>query len=274
MPFSATITLLSKRSSLFLLCLFFSVQLVSAQSPYQFERGLVIGNVYHYGREAIYTDDLAWQLYNGQLKSPVAEGDFGPDKKGASRRWKVSIADGKRQFNNRPFVNGYLYLNYNAEKEQSALLNIKGNSALFFNGVLHTGDPYGLGWMYIPVKLKKGLNEFYVRGQNIVASLSFSPKPVRLNTEDATLPNAVLGKDNTGLLGAVVVMNTTNQVLKNLSLQSLAVGRKSVAVIPDILPMTTRKVIFKVDASGMTAKDNYQVELALTQAGNRLIRLC
>jgi predicted esterase len=270
MPFSATITLLSKRSSLFLLCLFFSVQLVSAQSPYQFERGLVIGNVYHYGREAIYTDDLAWQLYNGQLKSPVAEGDFGPDKKGASRRWKVSIADGKRQFNNRPFVNGYLYLNYNAEKEQSALLNIKGNSALFFNGVLHTGDPYGLGWMYIPVKLKKGLNEFYVRGQNIIASLSFPSKPVCLNTEDPTLPNAVLGKDNTGLLGAVVVMNTTNQVLKNLSLQSLAVGRKSVAVIPDILPMTTRKVIFKVDASGMTAKDNYQVELALTQAGKQI----
>ena len=51
----------------------------------------------------------------------------------------------------------------NADKEKTALLNISGNSAVFLNGELHAGDPYSSGWLYIPVKLKKGLNELYVR---------------------------------------------------------------------------------------------------------------
>ena len=41
-------------------------------------------------------------------------------------------------------------------KKQMALLNVKGNSALFFNGESHAGDPYNSGWLYFPVKLKKG----------------------------------------------------------------------------------------------------------------------
>ena len=67
------------------------------------------------------------------------------------------------------------------------------------------GDAYSSGWMYIPVKLKKGMNELYVRGQFVTASLEFPTKPILLNTEDATLPSIVLNSGNYNLKGAVVL---------------------------------------------------------------------
>ncbi|MET1053712.1 MAG: alpha/beta hydrolase-fold protein [Pedobacter sp.] len=251
-------------------CLFSSFQLSYGQEPYQFQKGLIIGNVYHYGREAMYTDQLAWALYSGKLQTPAEGAAFGKDEKGQTRQWKLTAADAKNRFSNRATPNAYLYLTYTADREKTAILNIKGNSALYLNGVLHTGDPYALNWMNIPVKLKKGLNEFYVRGQNITAALTFPSKPVTINTEDATLPNAVTGRNNGALLAAVVIINSSNAVLKNLSMQSKAAGTKTLTSIPDVLPMTTRKVYFKVDGSGMRNKNNYKVDLSLAQAGKQI----
>jgi dienelactone hydrolase len=261
---------IAKPMLMLFLCFLTSTQFSFGQSPYYFEKGLVVGNAYHYGREAVYTDQLAWAMYSGKLKTPVEGAELGKDDKGKAQQWKISVADAKKRFSNRAIPNAYLYLTYTSDKEQTALLNIKGNSALYFNNVLHTGDPYALNWMYIPVKLKKGLNELYVRGQNVTASLSFPSRPVTINTEDSTLPNAVTGKNNSGLLAAVVVINNTASVLKNLSMQSRAAGSKALTAIPDVLPMTTRKVYFKIDGSGMRTKNNYKVELSLVQAGKSL----
>ncbi|MCX2480698.1 alpha/beta hydrolase-fold protein [Pedobacter sp. MC2016-15] len=266
--FSAQIR--SRLPLLIVFSLLLPFQRSAAQQPFQFEKGLVVGNAYHYGREALYTDQLAWTMYNGKLNTPQEGAEFGKDEKGQSLQWKLSVADTKKRFINMGSRNAYLYLTYTADKEQTALLNIKGNSALYFNGVLHTGDPYALTWMYIPVKLRKGLNELYVRGQNISAALSFPTKPVTLNTEDATLPDVVAGKNNSVLLGAVVVINSTNAVLKNLSVQTEAAGKKASTGIPDVLPMTTRKVYFRIDGSGMTAKSKYRTVLNLKQ-GSRLM---
>jgi dienelactone hydrolase len=262
--------IISKLTLMIFLCLLSSVQLSFGQDTYHFEKGLVVGHAYHYGREAMYTDQLAWALYSGKLKTPAEGAQFGKDDKGQPLQWKVAVADAKKRFVNRALPNAYLYLTYTADREQTALLNIKGNSALYFNGVLHTGDPYALNWMYIPVKLKKGLNELYVRGQYISAALSFPDKPVSLNTEDATLPNAITGKNNNSLLAAVVVINKSNSVLKNLMMQSSGAGSKALTSIPDVLPMTTRKVYFKIDGSAIRAKNNYRVDLRLLQAGKQL----
>ena len=240
-----------------------------AQESYQFEKGLIVSNAYHYGREAIYTDQLAWLMYNGQLKTPAEGVEFAKDEKGQPRQWKVVTADARKRLGSRTSPNAYVYLTYTSGKDQSAVFNIKGNSALYVNGVLHTGDPYALNWLYIPVKLKKGLNEFYVRGQSITATLSFPAKPVFLNTEDATLPNVVTGKNNSNLLGAVVVINTSNVVLKNLSIQSKSASNMLSTAIPDVLPMTTRKVYFRFDGSTMSANSNYKLDLALLQAGKQ-----
>ncbi len=138
------------------------------QQEYYFTTGLAANGVHRYGREALYSDKLAYQLYTNTLKKPVDGGSLGiTNNRGEEIKWQSVKADSANRFRSRGFVfgggGGYTYFTYNADKEKIALLNITGNSALYFNGELHAGDPYGSGWLYIPVKLKKGLNELYTR---------------------------------------------------------------------------------------------------------------
>ncbi len=150
-----------------------------AQDTFFFNKGLVVNAPVRYGREALYMDELAYQLYSGILKTPAEGRVLMNDDKGQPVEWRAVSADSLHRF--RGGRGGYLYLPYNADKEKTALVNIKGNNGLFFNAEPHMGDAYLSGWLYIPVKLKKGLNEFYVRGAFVTASLVFAAKPVIIN---------------------------------------------------------------------------------------------
>ena len=163
---------------------------------------------------------------------------------------------------------GYLYLTYSSDKARTALLNVKGNSAVLVNGVLHAGDPYSLGWLYIPVQLKKGLNEFYVRGGNIIAALSFPEKAVALNIEDPTLPFIASANSNEDLMGAVVVINSTDKFLRGLKIRSLisGSGKEMTSDVPSIPPLSTRKVIFHFNGSG-NEKGDRECNLSLLSNG-------
>jgi len=199
-----------------------------AQKVYHFTKGLMINSSSRYGREALYSDQLAFKLYTGTMKTP-AEGDsFTVSERGDTIKWLAITADslnqlrGRRRFEDfgQGRGGGYIYLTYQSDKQQPALLNIKGNSSVFFNGILHAGDPYSSGWLYIPVLLKRGLNEVYVRGQNIIADLIFPDKPVYLNVQDSTLPYIVPGNQNNNLTGAIVLVNTSANVLRGMQVKS------------------------------------------------------
>ncbi|RYE18010.1 MAG: alpha/beta hydrolase, partial [Sphingobacteriaceae bacterium] len=96
--------------------------------------------------------------------------------------WKTLDADTGNRFRSRALVSGYLYLTYNSASVQTALLNITSNQMVYVNGEPRAGDLYGFGYLSLPVQLKKGLNEFYVRGSTfsagngIAAKLSFQPQ--------------------------------------------------------------------------------------------------
>jgi len=242
-----------------------------SQSTYHFTEGLMVSSGSRYGREAIYTDVLAYKLYNNTLVKPVDGVVFDITSKGDTLAWRAIKADSLNRFSTRrweaiargnTFGNpnrvdrgtGYVYLTYTSPKEQTVLLNIKGNSGLYFNGVPHTGDPYSAGYLNIPVKLKKGLNELYVRGTNITADIIFPSKPVLLNNDDLTLPTIVEGADNNSLKGAIVIINTSNKEINALQIKSLVEGKEAIAPVPSIPAMSTRKVPFEFDASGVTAK--------------------
>ncbi|HWK07434.1 MAG TPA: alpha/beta hydrolase-fold protein [Puia sp.] len=164
----------------------------------------------------------------------------------------------------------YLYLTYVSDREKTALLNVSGDAALFFNGVTHAGDPYSSGWLYIPVRLKKGLNEIYIRPSGLVAaSLIFPAKEIQLNTEDATLPVVQAGAaGNDTLYGAVVVINATSKPLKGGRIRSTLGGKTAVSELPVVPAMSTRKVPFAFNGSSMTAKGNFKSTISLL-AGDR-----
>ena len=120
--------------------------------------------LHRYGREALYTDLLAYQLYNNMLQQPRENSIAGVNDEQQEIKWVVVHADSLNSFRmprqngmrRQGFFNsGYLYVTYNADKEKTALLNTRGGSSVYVNGEPHTGDPYASGWLYIPVKLKK-----------------------------------------------------------------------------------------------------------------------
>lgn len=263
-----------------------------AQEVY-FQKGLIANLPSRYGREAVYTDELAYRLYAGTLKTPVAGDSIGVTERRQAIVWQPVEADSAHRL--RPRSGGgrggapagpgvtpgatrgglgaggsYIYLTYTSAKAQAALLNIKGNSGVFVNGEQHTGDPYSMGYLYIPIQLKKGLNEFYVRGVSVVASLTFPEKPVLLNTEDPTLPFVVPGLQSGILRGAVVVLNTGTKELKDLLIKATLQGKQVSVSVPVIPAMASRKIAFSFDGSGVTAKGRYECALALLDKGKVL----
>src|SRR5438045_1155552 len=134
--------MVSKKYSLivFLLC---SCQFAFAQRVVYLTSGLLINGVNRYGREALYSDTLAYQLYNQALQQPAVGKKFATNSNGDSIIWKAVQADSTNVFKTRSFGGGgYLYFNYQSKKSEVVFLNIKGNSAVYVNGVLHAGDPY------------------------------------------------------------------------------------------------------------------------------------
>ena len=251
-------------------CLFSATTL--SQEVYHFTKGLAANVPNRYGREAVYTDELAWQLYNHTLKTPVDGGIFGENDNGQPVKWDAITADSANQFRVRGGFRGssYLYLTYTSRKVQTALLNVQGNGSLFFNGESHTGDAYRSGWLYIPVQLKKGLNELYIRGGFITARLVFPKKPVSVNTEDATLPFIVPGQPANQLQGTVVIINASSKAVQGYRLKSVLAGKEVETDVPVIPPMSSRKVPFTFNGSGIVQQGQHDCLLVLSEKGKTI----
>jgi hypothetical protein len=182
---------------------------VYAQHSVWLTKGLIVSKAHQYGREALFKDRLAYEIYNKTLKTPAVGETAFLNEKGEAVKWKAIAANGENKFKDSLLYNGYLYLTYDSEKEQTALINITGHGMVYVNGVPRSGDIYNSGWLDLPVMLKKGLNEFFIRSSRfsiedgIAAKISFPSKSVSLNTGDPTLPYIVLGRGDKTLLGAV-----------------------------------------------------------------------
>ena len=229
-----------------------------AQDTVYLEKAWKSDSVHHYGREALYTDAVAKGLYEGSLSR---EG------------WKEVDADAAHAFHTRGFGNNsYLYFTYMSPKATTALLHVKGSGGLFFNGAPHAGDAYGSGWLYIPVKVKKGLNELYLRPAGATTvQLIFSGPPLALQTGDPTLPSLRLGVDS-GVYGAVVITNKTDRQVNGLVMRAELGGRIVETVLPAIPAMAIRKVAFRVDSRDLTDKGRYGCGIALVQRGRTVDR--
>ena len=255
----------------FFFLLFFS-QVAHAQKTHVFKTGLYVNGVHHYGREALYADSLAFRLYNQSLDKPVQGKVFGQAGNGESIVWKEVVADSTNAFRSRRFgAGGYLYLTYTSPEQKNGLLHIKGNSAVFFNGVLHAGDPYSSGWLFIPVQLKKGLNELYVRTYfQTTAAIIFPEKPVMISTADSTMPNVVLNLQQGVLKGAVVIINAGSKPIQNSKLQATVGSEMMETILPEIPALSTRKVIFNFNTASITQPGKYDCSLQL-MTNNRAI---
>ncbi|MBX3239529.1 MAG: alpha/beta hydrolase [Chitinophagaceae bacterium] len=253
---------------------------LSAQDTVHFTNGFMANGIHRYGREALYTDLLLYQMYNGSLEAPADGTVLGISHNGAEIKWSAVSADSLNRFR-LPRVAGqgrggmfsnssYLYLAYTAPKAGVALLRTMGSSAVIVNGAIHSGDQYSLGYLYIPVQLKRGLNEFYVRsGFATVASLIFNTRPVSINTEDPTVPVLVTGQDNSSRQGAIVVLNSSSKKLAGLKLKAIVNDHEVTTDLPSIPATGSRKVPFRFNAGDIT-NGKHTIALSLIQ-GTKII---
>lgn len=254
------------------LSLLFVLNQSDAQSVYHFEDGLAVGPCHQYGREALYTDQLAYQLYKGALK-PQEGSLLLTDAKGAELKWKKVTADSTHRFRGDSFSNGYVYLTYESKKEQVAVLTVTGQDMIFVNGVPRAGDMYRYGWMHLPVLLKKGKNEIYARVARfgryggITANLTFPAKPVSVNTEDLTVADVVPGMKNDSLWTGVVISNATKKPLTGLEVKTTLAGKEIITKLPSVPAMTLRKVGVLIDGSSVSGPGKNEVVLTLMQGG-------
>ncbi|MEX1239525.1 MAG: prolyl oligopeptidase family serine peptidase [Cyclobacteriaceae bacterium] len=261
------------RLALFLL--FTAVTSSYGQKEYEFKTGLAVTQCHRYGREAITTDHLAYSLYTGRLQLPREYVKLFTDT-GKDFMWKKIEVDSTGKFRGEVLMNGYIYLTYNASRSQNALLNVTGNIMLYFNGEPRGGDIYSDGWMTLPVKLKRGVNEIFIRcgnfsrWQGVKARLLFPEKTVLLGIEDATLPHVVIGRSKEDLPGAVVIINSSDKTLDGLSITANLNGKITDTPVAAVSPSTIRKAGFYFNTANVSAKGDHSCDLQLKQFGRVL----
>lgn len=256
---------------LFLLLLYGSAD---GQEQHLFREGLAAGNCHQYGRQGFYSDQFAWHYFQPEFRAPRAGDLLFTDGRGNEIRWKAIKADTAGLFRDRDAFNGYIFLTYDSPREQNVLFNISGNSMFYLNGEPHAGDIYGDKWLYIPARLKKGTNEIFVRTgamwTAVSARIIFPGTPVMMKGEDATLPDIVEGADPHSLMGAVVVVNASSLPSRKQAIRAAVAGREVTTMIPDIPPLSVRKVMFRFDASGVTGVGQVECLLTLLQEGKNV----
>jgi predicted esterase len=259
----------------------------AAQKTYPLTSGLTIRATANYNRAALYQDPIAYAIYKGTLTMPEEGANLAGSKTGTDAKWTKITADTANRFRMRGGEGTYTYFTYDSPTAQTAVLNIQGNSAVFVNGEPHMGDPYRFGWMNVVVKLKKGRNDFFVRGGMLQGGLTLPAKPVSLEVKDLTAPFIVPGQSAAKLKAAVVVVNTSNVALKGLQLVSKIIyrtnelspnmiatsevdGKQTTSILQMVPANSTRKVYFEFDGGDIQFKGFNECALTLLQDGRKL----
>lgn len=233
-----------------------TLRLQSAATP--FTDFLVVEGVAAGGRIPYAIDPIQQQLVLGGEQWP-AEG-----QKVSGKSWRsVHVEPGKDLSVRNP---GGSYAFSSIESDGGVmLLEASGHSMVYVNGVPRGGDVYGFGNVRIPVELRRGRNSFLFALARGPMRAVLSPLKAKhsFNTLDLTLPDIREGDRGDVWIGAIVI-NGDASPARSLSVRGkLASGRAIVTMLPEIAPMTYRKVPIRIRLDGTEKPGPLPVELDL-----------
>ena len=213
-----------------------------------FQTGLTLKIPTYNFNSASFPEDPVFNkfLYDAHY-SPQSGDVFDIDFIGEQIAWKTVETDSTNSFNDRSLRSSYVYLSYKSNVEKNVLFEASGHSLILINGLPHEGDHYDFGYNLIPLKLKKGINVFVLkvgRFPRVRARMIEPSKDVQFTTRDLTMPDLQLEEKNKAYLGAIRIVNSSNAWLKNYTVEADLSGSKKASLIPDIAPMSVRKVPF------------------------------
>jgi len=188
---------------------------------------------------------------------------------GSELKWKGIRTDSTNTFDNSNLRSSYVYLTYRSNSEKIVLFEASGHSLILINGLPHEGDHYDFGWNLIPLKLKKGTNVFVLkvgRFPRIRARLIEPKTDIQFTARDLTMPD-ILVEENKEYLGAIRIINSSSNWLKNYTITADLDGTVITSISPNIPPMSVRKVPFTMH-SPKQQENSENVNLILSLKSN------
>jgi poly(3-hydroxybutyrate) depolymerase len=227
---------------------------------------LVLPPVGRYGRAPFHIDPIQAELAAGTWTAPDAgDGVESPD--GSTQSWRKAEAGEDGWLRDRALRGGYVYWSVDSPRERIMILEASGHSIAHVNGIPRAGDPYRTGWLSMPVRLRAGRNDllFRVSRGRMRATLRTPPSEAFIATRDATMPDLITGED-WSTVGGIVVVNATERAMSNLMISAGGSGLPTrETALPNIGPMTFRKVPFHFGGPLPPGTPSCEVRLELTR---------
>lgn len=228
-----------------------------------------------YQRSVLTIDPLEASIAAGRWKAPQA-GDGVTFPNADPSKWEAVTAGADGWFAGPAVGDGYVFARVRSESDRIMILNGLGDVYVYINGELRRGAKYGVKDNYesweprfdygqVPVLLKKGANEFLFRCSRgrLKAELTAPSAPGLLNEKDVTLPDLLTG-EKAEAWGAIVVMNATGQVRKNLVLTVSGDGLEpTVTDVGTLVPFAVHKAAFLLQGAAPAQPAKISIRLGL-----------
>ncbi|MBS1226720.1 MAG: Prolyl oligopeptidase family protein, partial [Candidatus Aminicenantes bacterium] len=237
-------------------------------------KGLAVGLIGLYGRSAVASDLLAWQIAQGTMAEPRTGVVVGKNAKGEDAAWAEVEAGKEGWIENRALSGGYLYMAVDSERPRTMILDATGFYVAWINGEPRGGEKYGADYLRHPVRLTKGRNVLLFRGERgrFKGRLYEPPADVYFTDKDMTLPDLVLGEKGPVWAGLRLV-NATGERLERIEVIYRANGREDKAAIgTSVVPLVTQKLAVPLAIGAPIAEGTIKVEIrARASAGRRTV---
>lgn len=237
-------------------------------------QGLAVGLIGSYGRSAVPSDLLAWQLAQGAMAEPRAGLVIGKNAKGEDQAWAPVVAGKDGIIENRALAGGYLFMAVHSDAARTMVLDATGFYEAWINGELRGGEKYGADYLRHPVRLAKGRNVLLVRCERgrFKGRLYEPPAEIFLTDKDMTLPDLVLGETGPVWAGLRLV-NATGERLEGLEIVSRGGGRETRAKLDGtVAPLFTRKLAVPLAVDAPASEGPVKLEVRIrARAGRRTV---
>jgi dienelactone hydrolase len=237
-------------------------------------RGLAVGLIGSYGRSAVPSDLLVWQVAAGTMAAPREGLVIGTNDRGQGQTWAAVEAGADGFIQDRALSGGTLYVVVDSERPRTMILEATGYYVARVNGEPRGGEKYGADWVRHPIRLVKGRNEFLFQGERgrFRGRLYEPPAEVFFTDKDMTLPDLMLGENGPCWAGLRLV-NATGERLERIEIVYRGGGRDGrVGLEASVAPLMTQKLAIPLSIDVPPAEGTVKVEIrARALAGRRMV---
>ncbi len=231
-------------------------------------------------------DDVMKRLVEGRPIHPLA-GDKVTFQNGNTETWTADTAGSDGWFKGDYLDEAYAYFCVFSDVERVVLIEAMGDETVYCNGVPREGNKYGykdkweswepnFSYSRIPVKLKRGTNEFlFVCNRGVLKAKLESINPcVHFNGGHVTVPDLVVGRKVDEYAG-IDIINATEKPIGDAFIEARNEnGISAVTKLQLVQPMSVRKARFKLAGNSPLNTGDLWISLQLFEhEGNKRVVL-